>query len=55
MKKVRDSWETGIKPDPLDDGRYVSLIINRVDNKKFKLGDLVRVTVTLLKRQRAKP
>ena len=50
-KRVRDRWETAIMPDPIDDGRYVSLIINRVDAKKFRLGDQVRVTVTLLHRE----
>jgi len=50
-KRVRDTWETAIKPDPCDDGRFHSLIINRVDNKKFQLGDKVRVTVTLLARE----
>jgi hypothetical protein len=26
-KRVRDSWETAIMPDPCDDGRFHSLII----------------------------
>ena len=51
FRKVRDSWETAITRDPNDDGRFVSLIINRVDKKKFQIGDGVRVTVTLLRRE----
>jgi hypothetical protein len=51
-KRVQDRWETAIMRDPCDDGRFHSLIINRVDNKKFQLGDKVRVCVTLLSRDR---
>lgn len=51
-RSVQDRWETGIMPDPCDDGHWHSLIISRVDAKKFRIGDLVRVTVTLLRRVR---
>jgi hypothetical protein len=50
VKRVQDRWETAIMPDRCDDGRFHSLIINRVDAKKFRIGDKVRVTVTLLAR-----
>jgi hypothetical protein len=48
IKRIRDTWTTGIMPDPCDDGRFHSLVINRVDKKKFNLGDKVRVTVSLI-------
>ena len=51
-KRVRDTWETGIMADPIDDGRFVALVINRVDKTKFQVGDGVRVTVTLLRREK---
>ena len=53
-KRIYDHWETAIKVDPCDDGRFVSLIINRVDGKKFQVGDKVRVTVSKLRSGSAK-
>ena len=53
-KRIYDHWETAIKVDPCDDGRFVSLIINRVDGKKFQVGDKVRVTVSKLRAGSAK-
>jgi hypothetical protein len=50
VKRLRDTWTTAIcKPQCNPD--WLSLILNTVDAKKFKLGDKVRVTVTLLERQ----
>ena len=61
MKKVRDTWTTGIMEQqlwtpsgmvPANGGDWLRLIINHVSRKKFKVGDRVRVTVTLLKRDK---